>query len=123
MLVDIYDTDSQCVTKVDLCSADFQPLQVLLEDQTAYFDHVDGVVVLPLAKLMPTRARPKGVRNANVLMRQALSGNGSKRGPISVTWQGEIDRYIIVDGNSTFLNAAFSGWFSIPTVSTNVGRS
>lgn len=121
MLVDVYATDTQRVTKVDLCSADFQPLKVLPEDQVAYFEHLEGVVVLPLAQLMPTRARPKGVRNANVLMKQALDENGPKRGPISVSWHEQIGRYIILDGNSTFLNAAFSGWFCIPTVLVNVG--
>jgi len=66
-------------------------------------------VLLPLAALITTRARPKGIANAASIMRAAYLGQHPRRAPISVRSFGNGD-YLVEDGNSTVLNAMASAW-------------
>lgn len=58
--------------------------------------------VLPLAQILPREAPdPDRVRRAHALMKEAARGVQPKRPPITVRRLG-INRYKIIDGNSTF---------------------
>ena len=87
----------------------------LVEDPWRYFNRRAGVVLLPLKKLRPTRARPSGIQNAARFMALAYEGKKAKRDPISVSQESD-GSYSIVDGNSTYANAMQSGWKSIPAL-------
>lgn len=78
-----------------------------------YFDLSRPHVLMPLKQLAGTRARPDGIISANKLMAQAAKGELSKRAPISIA-RRENDVWAVLDGNSTFVNASFSNWASIP---------
>ncbi|MCZ7940565.1 hypothetical protein [Agrobacterium salinitolerans] len=88
-------------------------LDGLPEDHSKYFDLVDGYEVIPLDKLVSSRARAKGIRNANSFMAAAAAGTMPKRQPISIS-PLEGDLFKVDDGNSTLINARLSGWTSIP---------
>lgn len=87
----------------------------LPEDPWRYFKRSPGVVLLPLGKLKPSRARPQGIVNAGKFMVLAYEGKKSKREPISVRPE-EGGKYTILDGNSTYANALMNGWRSIPAL-------
>ena len=76
-----------------------------------------GGVDVPLALIKPIRARRKGIQNANTFMRQAYEGQAERRGPVTLAEVGDPhdrrNRYVLLDGNSTYANAAMSGW---PTI-------
>jgi hypothetical protein len=74
-----------------------------------YFIPTAGAELLPVANLITTRARPKGVANAAVLMRAAYAGQHPRRPPITVRPFRDGD-FLVKDGNSTILNAIASGW-------------
>jgi hypothetical protein len=78
-----------------------------------YFVRGPATTFLPVSMLVFSRARPEGIANANVLMREAAAGLHSRRAPICVR---ELDdgRWHVIDGNSTALNALLSGWPDIP---------
>lgn len=85
----------------------------LPEDPWRYFKRTKKAKLLPLDKLEPIRARPKGIRNARKYMRLAYEGDFDKRKPITVQAVGG-GRYKILDGNSTYAVAKASGWKRIP---------
>jgi hypothetical protein len=74
-----------------------------------YFVPTAGAELLPVASLVTTRARPKGVANAALLMQAAYKGRHPRRAPIAVRPFGDGD-FLVQDGNSTVLNAIASGW-------------
>ncbi len=80
-----------------------------------------GGVDVPLALIKPIRARHKGIVNANTFMRQAYEGQAERRGPVTLAEVGDPhdrrNRYVLLDGNSTYANAAMSGW---PTIRATV---
>lgn len=78
-------------------------------DTDRYFIPTAGAELLPLARLITSRARPKGVANAAILMRAAYEGRHPRRAPITVRLFGDGD-FLVQDGNSTVLNAIASGW-------------
>lgn len=85
----------------------------LIEQTSAYFDLSWEFVMLPVSALVNIRARPEGILNANRLMLAAYQGRGGHRGPISVRLMAD-KRWLVLDGNSTTINAAFSGWSTLP---------
>ena len=91
------------------------PMTVLAQSHEAYFDLDERVILIDANKLAASRARPKGIANANRLMAQAARNLCPRRGPITVRLVGE-DQYCIVDGNSTFLVGLFSGWKDFPCI-------
>lgn len=88
-------------------------LNSLPDDPRRYFLEEDGTVDLLLTRLVPIRARPERIVNANKLMRQAYDGLIEKREAVLVRWIGK-ERYAIQDGNSTYANAVLSSWKSLP---------
>lgn len=90
-----------------------EKLKLLPADHERYFMTGPTTQYLPVSKLVFSRARPEGIANANVLMEEAAVGNRSRRGPIRVRERGD-GRWEVIDGNSTALNALFSGWSDIP---------
>ena len=89
-----------------------------LEDEPAsYFDLTQSHVMIELKYLINTRARPSGIVNANKLMQLAKIGTGYKRDPIIVKAYGS-GRWLVVDGNSTTINAVHSGWKQLPCAVT-----
>jgi hypothetical protein len=73
-----------------------------------YFKKNANTKRLLMSTIEPTRAREKGVVNANKYMRMAYDGDMKKRKPITV--KKVRGKYQVLDGNSTFANAKFSGW-------------
>jgi hypothetical protein len=92
----------------DYSNADLDKLPVGL---TKYFNKPKGTITIEMNKIVPTRAREKGVKNANKYMLQAYKGEIEKRDPIKVYKQK--GKYYVQDGNSTYANAKFSGWKTI----------
>ena len=78
-----------------------------------YFVIGTATICVSVSKLVLGHARPEGIANANILMREAAAGQRSRRVPIRVRELGD-GRWYVVDGNSTAMNALFSGWPNIP---------
>jgi hypothetical protein len=79
---------------------------------TKYFIKGAKTIEVPMDKLSPTRAREKGIENAEKYMRMAYNGEMDRRKPITVygTTNG---RYKVADGNSTYAVAKKNGWKTI----------
>lgn len=88
-------------------------LETLPFDHAAYFDLSMPHQIIPIGDLIASRARPKGVANANTFMRQAAAGEIPRRAPIS-TERIDGGAVLVLDGNSTFINALHSCWSDIP---------
>ena len=84
-------------------------LVTLVEDSEKYFE--DDGKDIEVDELFASRVRLNGVKSANTRMRLAYSGAFGRRQPIFVRTIGEIK--VVVDGNSTFINALISGWKKI----------
>ena len=92
----------------DYSKIDLEPLPY---DLDRYFIKDADTKEIDLNLLEPTRAREKGVKNANKYMRMAYDGEIDRRKPISVYERnGEM---FVFDGNSTIANAKNSGWKTI----------
>lgn len=92
--------------------------QKLPDDMWSYFKRgVPGTIVVPLRKLTPTRARERGIANANKYMWLAYHGYMDKRKPLSLRDNGD-GTYTVLDGNSTYANANanLSGWKNLPGI-------
>jgi hypothetical protein len=88
-------------------------MKQLPEAPWKYFIKTPGAMLVPLSKLETTRARPKGIANAEPHMARAYTGEGKRRKPISVKKLGG-GKYRVMDGNSTTAIARKHGWKSIP---------
>lgn len=80
-----------------------------------YFTSPHGVFLVPIAHLVLGRVRDGAVERANALMRQAYDGQIAARPPVDVRRLAD-QRWLVVDGNSTCMNAIISGWPDIPCV-------
>ncbi|WP_426289731.1 hypothetical protein ACN9MC_35085 (plasmid) [Ensifer adhaerens] len=85
----------------------------LPDDPSLYFDLREAHLLIPLAHLVNTRARERGIVNANRHMLAAANGRQEKRKPLTVRALGD-ELWLVVDGNSTLLNARHSNWRAIP---------
>jgi len=103
------------VVSVELPAHIEERLAALPYRHDAYFLTSDATVCLNLGELVFSRAREKGILNASTLMMDAFSGKGAKRAPISVS-ATEGGGFVVIDGNSTALNALFSRWTDIPAI-------
>lgn len=92
-------------------------LLVLQDDPRCYFNLDRKHVMIKVQHLINTRSRPTGIVNANKLMHLAKSGEGSKREPILVKSYDRV-RWLVLDGNSTTINAVYSGWSHVPCAVT-----
>ncbi len=84
----------------------------LPDDPSLYFDLGEPHVMIPLGQLVNARARDRGIINANRHMLAAAKGN-EKRKPLTVR-PLENALWLVMDGNSTLLNARHSKWQTIP---------
>jgi hypothetical protein len=85
----------------------------LPDDPSLYFDLGEPHLLIPLEQLVNARARERGIVNANRHMLAAAQGNQEKRKPLTVQSLDNALR-LVVDGNSTLLNARHSKWRAIP---------
>ncbi|MCY1335272.1 hypothetical protein D9M68_468120 [compost metagenome] len=85
----------------------------LPDDHSLYFDLSEPHLLIPLQQLVNARARERGIVNANRHMVAAAKGSLEKRKPLTVQSLGD-ELWLVVDGNSTLLNARHSGWRAIP---------
>ena len=94
-----------------------KPTAALPHDLDRYFTRPpEGYIDVAIDKLVPTRARTDGIRNARRHMAAAYTGEGPKRSPVDV--RRRVDGcFDIVDGNSTFAVALADGW---PTIRARV---
>lgn len=88
-------------------------LTKLPEKAEAYFDVSIDHEMLLLTDLVNTRARPGGILSANKLMLSAFNDVGKPRAPILVQPYDQ-HRWLVIDGNSTTINALYSGWYKVP---------
>ncbi len=112
LLLNFVRTLAQDGTSVSLLNIDLDGLgasRSLPYEIDRYFVPADGAELLLVARLVITRARPKGVANAATLMRTAYEGRHPRRAPIAVRPFGDSD-FLVEDGNSTVLNAIASAW-------------
>ena len=85
----------------------------LPDDPSLYFDLGDPHLMVPLEHLVNARARERGIINANRHMLASANGRQEKRKPLTVRPLGN-ELWLVVDGNSTLLNARHSNWRAIP---------
>jgi hypothetical protein len=83
----------------------------LPEDTWKYFNKVPNTILVDIDKLVPTRARPDGILEAN----KRMQGYASRRKPLDLKDNGD-GTYSILDGNSTYANAVHSEWKELPGV-------
>ena len=83
-------------------------------DPNLFFMISEDTQMIPLSEIRLGTFRPDGVARGNQLMREVLNRiRIEKREPITVEKEAG-GTYSIVDGHSTFVNACFSLWPSIP---------
>jgi hypothetical protein len=87
-------------------------LSPLVEEADKYFILSAGSELVPTRLLIASHIRNDGVINANRLMRSAAEGIGEKRAPLTI--RALLWRFVVLDGNSTFINAKFSNWGAVP---------
>ncbi|WP_104666923.1 hypothetical protein [Ensifer adhaerens] len=87
-------------------------LSRLPDDPALYFNLDEPHVMIPLGQLVNARARERGIINAHRHMLSAATGK-EKRNPLTVRPLGD-ELWLVVDGNSTLLNARHSKWQTIP---------
>jgi ppGpp synthetase/RelA/SpoT-type nucleotidyltranferase len=92
----------------DYSNADLDKLPFNLDK---YFIKNSKTLTIPVKSIQPTRARKKGVLNANKFMRKAYDGEIERRKPISIYKRD--GKWYAYDGNSTLVNAIVSGWKTI----------
>jgi hypothetical protein len=85
-----------------------QALLRLPDQPHAYFERTPNSQLIPIDLLVASHVRSDGVLNANKLMKLAGQNAVAKRQPLTVRRFG--DRYLVLDGNSTFVNAKYSDW-------------
>jgi hypothetical protein len=83
----------------------------LPEDLGRYFVKTRGTKVISMSNIIPLRARPEGIANAEKYMKMAYDGKMDKRKPITVYKSQR--SYRVYDGNSTFAVAKANGWENI----------
>jgi len=77
-----------------------------------YFTKPAGTIEVEMNKLIPIRAREKGIVNAERYMRLAYDGKMERRKPITI-YKSRNGKYRIKDGNSTFAVAKKHNWKTI----------
>jgi cell fate (sporulation/competence/biofilm development) regulator YmcA (YheA/YmcA/DUF963 family) len=83
----------------------------LPEDLGRYFIKTRSTKVIKMADLIPLRARPTGIANAEKYMKMAYDGEMEKRKPITIYKSQR--KYRVLDGNSTYAVAKANGWENI----------
>jgi len=94
--------------------------RALPEDPWSYFVATDDTIMVRVADIAPSRARPGGIERAGELMLAAHRGEVARRKPVSLCDNGD-GTYTLLDGNSTYANALASGWELLPGIVEQVG--
>ena len=76
-----------------------------------YFSRTAACELVSMELLVASHIRNEGVINANKLMRMAAQNKTPKRMPVRIRRLGS--KFLVLDGNSTFVNARFSNWRSL----------
>ncbi|MBO9101111.1 MULTISPECIES: hypothetical protein [unclassified Rhizobium] len=97
---------------IETVQVDTAKLTKLPYGHVDYFKMEQNHVLMPIRRLLSTRARADGVPNACGYMKQAAAGEIEKREPVVIERRG--GSTVVVEGNSTFINALYSGWPDIP---------
>jgi len=90
-----------------------ESLVALVYAPERYFAVGPGTTAVPIANLVASRARPHGIKNANRLMQQAYRGEIARRAPVSIAPYRD-GLWLVIDGNSTLINAIASRWPDLP---------
>jgi hypothetical protein len=77
----------------------------------AYFIQRPDAVVMPMSKIVVSRVQPTRIIRENELLIAAFTKEGEKREPVIVVKQ-KTD-FLILDGNSTYLNGVAARWRNI----------
>jgi hypothetical protein len=94
------------------------PPEILLEVRGMDPDSVHYVAasidspIVDIERLVLSRARPDGIRNAVALMKSASKGEIERRQPISVKPYGNL--FLVADGNSTVAILTAIGAVRVP---------
>jgi hypothetical protein len=107
LLIDVL-ANSRDITAVRIPREIADALISLPEGSDSYFARTPTCQLVSVAELVASRVRPEGVVSANKLMALAARNMIEKRQPLKVRRFGS--KFLVVDGNSTFVNAKFSGW-------------
>ena len=76
-----------------------------------YFTQRPDAVVMPMSKIVVSRVQPTRIIRENELLISAFNKEGEKREPVIVAKQ-KTD-FLILDGNSTYLNGVAARWRNI----------
>ncbi|WP_457579375.1 hypothetical protein [Ensifer adhaerens] len=101
------------VGKMELNQEIAAALERLPEDPSLYFDLGEAHLLIPLEQLVNARMRERGIISANRYMLASARGKQEKRKPLTVHALGN-GLWLVVDGNSTLLNARLSNWRAVP---------
>jgi hypothetical protein len=104
--------DDSEITEVRVAADVVKAARLLPHAPERYFE-IGNSVLVPLASLIQSRARPEGISNAVRLMSKAYESRRARRAPIRVRRLNG-GSYLVVDGNSTAIVAAAAGWPDIP---------
>jgi hypothetical protein len=108
--------DNGTLSDVELPQDVVAHARTLKEAPDKYFKtETPGTEMIPVEKLVQTRARPEGIAHAVELMAKAYQGEGGKRGPIHVQKLDD-GNYLVLDGNSTTTIATAAGWEHLPAL-------
>jgi len=93
-------------------------LASLPDDPSLYFDHGEAHLLFPLEQLVNVRVLERGIISANRYMLASARGKQEKRKPLTVHALGS-RLSLVVDGNSTLLNARHSNWRAVPSTTVD----
>jgi hypothetical protein len=84
-------------------------------DHSLYFLPDAATTLVQTERLILSRAREEGIRNAVGFMAEAAAGRLAKRKPVEVVSQDD-GHFRVVDGNSTATIALAAGWPDLPCI-------
>ena len=104
----VFDEISGTLEMVTLQHDVLEGLVKLPEAPERYFLSTPNALLLPVSSLMLSHLRVAGIRSANNLMLGAYEGKNERRLP--VTLKKIENNYLVIDGNSTVVNAIYCQW-------------
>lgn len=112
-----FDLNTQAQTQLN--DDDFQTvinnIKIAEADVNQLFNTTDNTIFIDINKILPTRCRINGVINASAKMLDAKNGLLEKRKPLSIKKHADNkQRYLLMDGNSTYFVALFWGIKKLP---------
>lgn len=84
------------------------------DDPSLHFNmDVEGIQMIPMSAITPTRSRGEGMLSGRAFMKQAEEGTRTKRNPAELRDNGD-GTYTLWDGNSTYALAVEAGYSYMP---------